>query len=699
MEVGGRTIEGVLLERGQAREHYADALRTGHRAAMAEQERPDVFTLSVGNLQAGEVAKVHLTLAGLLPCIDGEVTFRFPLVVAPRYVSGIPLSGSQVGHGTALDTEAAPDASRVTTPVLLPGPESPGALSLTVEVASAGFELLDLRTSLDCVAEGIDGGGCRIRLRPGHRLDRDFVLRFLLAGDSTRTSLCFTQDQHTPGEGTFLLTVVPPPARGGLRRPRTVAFLLDCSGSMAGWKIVAARRAMARMIDTLRPDDRFALVTFNDRTHTPPGIAPFTLLPATDRHRFQAVEYVARRQADGGTELLAALEPTLAALSADASPDRVAVLVTDGQVANEAQIVQTCGTALAGTRLLVVGIDMAANAGLLERLARLGRGHCELVESEDRLDEALARLHRHLDAPVLTGLKLEANGLRMDPPSLVPAPLPDLFASTPLVVAGRYHGLPEGTVALSGTASDGQPWREAADARVVAASAPPAVWARAHLAHLEDRFDLGREDLDSLERQIVEVSLRFGVLCRFTAYVAVDRSAPAVEGGLPYRVVQPVEWPAGWEAPEATLGSVSFCTGMLAEPRAAYSPAPVEATGTEGPPRRWWSTGDHRGRPLPEGSRRNEIPAALRSLLDELGHLRDRGLLPEEGRAFVERLRVRLVELIDAARLVGLEEEVTDGLGHLAQRLEELERQLGSVASMAWEILGIAKAVGDAMRR
>ena len=121
MTIGDRVIEAVLKERGEARREYDEAITTGHRAAVAEEERPGVFTLRVGNLMPGDVATVVLTMAGALPYRDGDVTFRFPLVVAPRYTTGTPLPDDQTGAGVAEDTDAVPDASRVTPPRLESG--------------------------------------------------------------------------------------------------------------------------------------------------------------------------------------------------------------------------------------------------------------------------------------------------------------------------------------------------------------------------------------------------------------------------------------------------------------------------------------------------------------------------------------------------------------------------------------------------
>ncbi|MEU1385496.1 MULTISPECIES: VIT domain-containing protein [unclassified Nonomuraea] len=544
MEADDRVVEGVLKERGQARADYDQALREGRRAAIAEEDRPDVFTIRVGNILPGERVSVRLTMSQPLPYEDGAATFRFPLVVAPRYVPGTPLDGDPAGSGVAPDTDAVPDASRITPPVLLPGFPSPVRLSLTARVDASGLDLRELASSLHVVEED----GHTVRLSPGERLDRDFILRLSFEAS---TSLQFD------GRGTFALTVVPP-ALQAARAPRDVVLVLDRSGSMGGWKMVAARRAAARIVDTLTAHDRFNVLTFDSVVE-----AAFEgLVEASDRNRYRAVEHLARVDARGGTELLEPLRRAIALLGAPGGRERVVVLVTDGQVGNEDQILEQAGGALSAMRVHTVGIDRAVNAGFLGRLAGLGAGRCELVESEDRLDAAMEQIHRRIGAPLVTDLSLK--GLETEPGTVTH--LGSIFPGVPLRVYGRCREGAE-AVTVRGTSAEG-PWEERVTGVTTGSPALRAVWARAHLRELEDRYAMGEHGLES---RILEVSLENGVLCRFTAYVAIDTRQVA-EGAPEHRVIQPVEPPSGWELPPNPSMGGGFVAQAMTMARPASAP-------------------------------------------------------------------------------------------------------------------------------
>jgi Ca-activated chloride channel homolog len=655
MTADGRVVVAELQEREAARQAYDNAIATGRRASIAEEERPDVFTMRVGNILPGERVSVALTLVCPLPYEDGEATFRFPLVVAPRYIPGATLPGTAVGDGYADDTDAVPDASRITPPVLLPGFPNPVRLSIDVGIDPAGLPLSEVRSSLHVVST--ENG--RVRIQPGERANRDFVLRLRYGSRDVNDVLVLVPDQDGD-EGTYQLTVLPP-VSDAPPRPRDLVLVLDRSGSMAGWKIVAARRAAARIVDTLTAADRFAVLTFDHDVDHPAGL-PAALVEASDRNRYRAVEHLARVDARGATELLNPLRQALALLRDSAGRDAVVVLVTDGQVGNEDQILGELTGDMRQVRMHTVGIDHAVNAGFLGRIAAVGGGRCELVESEDRLDAAMDTIHRRIGAPFAHGLRVCAEGLATIDDTASPGRLPDLFSGVPLVLAGRYRGGATGSLTLCGTTRDGRDWSTTVDGQRCNASAVTAGWARAHLRDLEDRYTCasdwnGHGDTAQLEKRIVDTSLRFGVLCRFTAYVAVD-SRVVADGEVQHRVLQPVEAPADWQ-----LGAVpmpappgSAMPPAMAAPVMAFEPQWSQAeppTGALPVPQASKSFGrlhfgsESRRRAEGRPVEYSQLTAAREQALDEVGLLRDAGPLTDhERRVLLSDLVSRLTALI-----------------------------------------------------
>ena len=706
-DLAGRRVEGELRERGQARAEYDAAIAAGHRAAITEEERSGVFSTRVGNLQPGEDAVITLTLTGPLAVDDGTAEYRFPLVVAPRYVAGQPLPWPPVGSGTAADTDAVPDASRVTPPVLLPGLASPVRLALRARLAGLGLAPDAIRSSLHAVVRTNGGDGeVEVALRPGARLDRDVVLRFPVAGATTRTIAAVAPDDEDPTTGTWHVTVVPP--RTGHRDPaqgRDVIVVLDRSGSMHGWKIAAARRAAARIVDSLAAQDRFAVFAFDTVLECPPGLD--ALAAACDRNRWLAVEWLARLEARGGTEMLQPLRAAASALAsapaastapapaagtpagstagdpgragtapADAghpgARDRFLVLVTDGQVAAEDQILAALAPVIGRTRILALGVDQAVNAGFLRRLAALGAGRCELVESEDRLDEVMTGLHRRISPPLVTGLRVESAGVELTAGETAPARTPDLFPGAPCTLSGRWRAtVPPAALTLT-VRGDGGFSERVAVATVTADPAVRTCWARARVRDLEDRYVAGPAEPELADR-IVAVSLGHRVLSRFTAFVAVDRTRRA-DLGPPQPVLQPVELPGGWAGagaaamPLLALGAQPATAlrrrALLAQPGAATAamaaPASIDDSGEAA------AVGASRSRPPAELVPFEAYRIRAREMFARIEASLEADLCPEEGRG---RLAAMVDDLADDLATVGSPDYLGEALRRLASAL------------------------------
>lgn len=565
-DLAGRRVVGVLKERGQARADYEQALVAGQRAAIVEEDRPDVFSVRVGNLGPGEEATIEMRLTGPLAFEDGEATFRFPLVVAPRYTTGTPVPGDQTGPGLAADTDAVPDASRVTPPRLEDGDERPD-LEIAVTVDGAGLAVSQLRASLPVTIAAADGL-TRLNVEPGARADQDFVLRFGIEHQQLSSSALLVPDAEGD-EGTWSVTVLAPAEP--VTTPRDVVVLLDRSGSMNGWKMVAARRAAGRIVDMLDTVDRFSVLGFDDRIDTPASL-PAGLVEATDRNRFAAASWLGSLHSRGGTAMAEPLRMA-AELLAASDENRLAsvVLVTDGQITGEDHLLTTLAPVLGRTRVYCVGIDRAVNAGFLDRLARLGNGRSELVESEERLDEAMTRLARTIGRPALTDIRVSAEGAEIIEGTVTPDRSPDAFAGVPCVICGRYRGR-DGAVTFHVAADD------SFAAALPAYEAPKAIavqtiWARSVVRDLEDEYASGYPD-EELAARLVAHSIRFGVMSRFTAFVAIDPER--VDAGPLTEVLQPVEMPSGW-APAQTFASAMPAPMAMGSVVGAVRPASAQA--------------------------------------------------------------------------------------------------------------------------
>ena len=132
MLVGERTIRGKIKTREEARAIYEAARNAGYVAALLDQERPNIFTQSVANIEPGEKVTVTISYVETLKYEEGSYEFSFPMVVGPRYIPGN--ATGQSGGGWAPDTDQVPDASRITPPVTPEGTRAGHDISIAVSI-------------------------------------------------------------------------------------------------------------------------------------------------------------------------------------------------------------------------------------------------------------------------------------------------------------------------------------------------------------------------------------------------------------------------------------------------------------------------------------------------------------------------------------------------------------------------------------
>ena len=547
LHAGEVVVRAECRERGAAEAAFAEARRAGHQAALLTAERADVHTLRATNLPPGEEVRVRIVVAQVLAAEDGLLRWRFPTVVAPRY-----LPGRTVGHdgsGVGADTDRVPDGSRITPPLRLGG-----GTSLDLEVRFAGrparlqSSLHALRVDLDDAVVVAPSGAATC--------DRDFVLAFSWSGAQGGT--------HAWTDGEATLVVVDPPAVAVRTLPRDAVFLVDISGSMGGPKMGAAKTALRTALRGLLPGDRFRVIAFDDRVEPhAPG-----LVPMSDAELARAERFVAGLGARGGTEMLAPLQEALSG-ERPAGRLRTVLLITDGQAGNESELAAAVAHRAQGARVFTLGIDTAVNGALLGQLARLGGGACTLCTPADDIEAVVARIEARFGSPVLDALRAEGEEARPEGRTV--------FVGQPRAILVRGAG----PVRLRGASPDGEFTTEAAATPCDAPIA--ALWARERIAWLEDRLVVKPFEEEALRPEIVRLALGAGLASRYTAFVAVERSR-RVEGER-LEVVQPVELPHVWEAgrgggvyasppPGPYGGARAQAPGMAPPPPSMSAPAP-----------------------------------------------------------------------------------------------------------------------------
>jgi Ca-activated chloride channel family protein len=537
MTCAGRRLEGSVKEREAAFHAYDDAVVAGHGAALLEQERSNVFTATVGNLLPGEETLVEVEYVQRVTADEGSLRWMIPTLVAPRYIPG-SAGGDRTAHGEHPPTDRVPDADRITPP----------------RAAEVGYGLkLDLLFDLGrevkvespshAITAVTEGARVRVRFAQAEvALDRDVVLTARGLG-SLASQAAGVVAHRTPGsDGYLALSVVPDLAgHGGAAAGVTAVFVVDVSGSMAGDSLREARAALRLCLRHLRAGDRFNVIAFSN-SHVAFEREP---VPFTQASMASADLWINGLSANGGTEML---EPLVLA-TAMAGSGGVVMLLTDGEVGNEDEILQAVlkrrGESKA--RVYSFGIGTNVSDALLRDLARETGAAVEFIHPGERIDEKVVAQFSRAVAPRVTDVTVRFVGV--DVGEVAPSRTPDLVDGEPWSLLARYTRGGGGTAEISGR------WQGEAFAMRVPLDLPEEVsrpvvaklWAAERIRDLEDARVEGRR-AESMKQRITALAVEHGIASRYTSFVVIEqRSGDRRASGMPDTVVVPVGLPAGWE--------------------------------------------------------------------------------------------------------------------------------------------------------
>ena len=513
--MGEQEIRGEMMNAQQAQAVYEDIVRRVRDPALLTLAGHGLIRARVFPIQPNETRRVVLRYTQLLNREGDALRLRYAM------------GRRDVANAASRMRVTVPDADQWGTPY-----------SPTHPITS--------RRSGDDLAVSVDSGAA------------GDVELFLPA---RRGLVGTTFTAHNPGgENGYFMLLISPAAQAAAADvlPRDLTFVVDVSGSMSGIKMDQARAALRQALATLRPADRFRLVSFSSAvTNFRDGF-----IPATRDNVEAARQFVNSLVADGGTNIAGALET---ALGQATSEERLSIVVfmTDGIPSVGEQSPERIAAAASGrigrTRIFTFGVGQDVNTYLLDRLAQEGRGTASYVPPEANVEQAVGSLLNKIRHPALTNVRIAD---QPNPPvelvQTYPSRLPDVFFGEELVIFGRYRGTGSGEIVVTGQRGGRtERFTVRADfpANQTANGFIPRLWASRRIGELTRQIRLEGTS-EAMVQEVRDLGLRYGIITEYTSYLVLEPGM--VAGNMPFdQRRDPRALPAA-PAPMAQSGAGAF---------------------------------------------------------------------------------------------------------------------------------------------
>lgn len=489
MTAGGKEITGEVLDASSARNVYESIVRKRRDPGLLEYAGEGMLRARIFPIPANGDVGITVRLRQVLQPTGGMFEWSFPLGVAKL---GDAASGP-VGLEVRIKSQTA--LASVVTPHADAEIRRQGDHGATISLEGKKGDLDDLR-----VLYGLS--------------EQEFGLHML--------------PYRKKGEpGYFTLMLSPPRTLAEDKLPaRLVQMVIDTSGSMKGNKIVQAKASLQTFLASLRPKDRFQILTFAS------GVEKFFDAPrfATAANIKAAAARVDTLEAMGGTNIAGALSRALeGATPTDDSSAEVTqiVFITDGQptagVTKPNEILQlTKELDRSRTRIFALGVGDRIDVRLLDDLVEQHHGARDFVSSKENIETKVDALCQKISRPALADVVVRIDGL--DVFQHHPTNTRDLFCGEMMQVVGRYRDDGKHVVKITGS-QNGKPVQYEFPVTFPKTSLKHSfvqtLWARQHIAALlgEVRRNGAKHELVTEIRQL---ATRYGIVTPYTSQLIVE---------------------------------------------------------------------------------------------------------------------------------------------------------------------------------
>lgn len=524
--VNGKEFEAQLLKADEARKIYEEIVRTKKDPALLEYAGYGMYRTKAFPLEAGKPARVVVSYKYACRKDNSTIEVWYPLNTE-KY-SAKPIEDVDVTIDLKADAEIAS--------VYSPSHEMKWShKDKDNRHATARWEAKDVTPT------------------------EDMQVFFKLAEKDVGATF-LTHQPYAEKDGYFLLMVSPSPKSAAKVLPKDIVVAIDHSGSMGGKKIQQAKAAVEFILKNLNAEDRFNVVLFNDEVET-----IFTgLAPANKQKIDDAMARLDRLEATGGTNIYDAMQAALKAAGTTAPPattaeagaadakaqpsvsitrPRYILFLTDGlptvgKVEEKVIVADAAGANRGGARIFALGVGYDVNVRLLDKLVDENHGKSDYVKDKEAVEPKMTALYNKVRNPVMTGLTLEVQGLRLR--DKYPRDLGDLFEGDQILLAGRYDAAdaahlspgPDGTMQTTLIIRGNYEGKEQTFEYPLTVNCAgknarydfvEKIWAMRRVGYLLGQVQTNGETQE-IKDEIIRLSRDYGIITPYTSFLADDRT-------------------------------------------------------------------------------------------------------------------------------------------------------------------------------
>lgn len=387
-----KVLESKIMERDSAFEKYDEALLQGNSAYLLDQDRPNLFTTSVGNLTPGQDITIKIEYVQLINRYKNICKFILPTTLAPVYT---PPKFLEKMDPAEID-RLYPPFSILTLPY---------GLSINIETSMpGGVKSVDspshaIKTQINKDSVNISFSNEKLAM------DRDFILEFE-GHNSIDNKILVSEDRVD--QGFIALSNLILPEKKASKESRNIIFLIDCSGSMQGGRIEQAKNALFFALSSLLIGDRFNIIAYGSDYKC----FSKNIIEYNEQSLKAARNWVNELNADmGGTEVFS---PIKHIVKTQTTQMQDVILLTDGDVGNQKEIIEFLREQNNNTRFFTIGVGTNCGEYLLKSLADDTKGFMEIINNNQKIETVLNRQYARIRTKALKKVELFVDNQSID---------------------------------------------------------------------------------------------------------------------------------------------------------------------------------------------------------------------------------------------------------------------------------------------